>query len=468
MKDYSKKKHLKQLQFIERGVGLRMIDLIITICSVVLVSHFFKFDYFSAFESNLWVWILTYSFYFLMFGEVFELYHLSKTYDFYFSVRSIFLTTIFTTIAYIFTPVITPILPNSRIEIMIFFQAIIWPLIIWRGIYSQFLFRPLFLKNTLIIGKNDEVENTINTILAHSKEYKTVGYISPTAVINISDEIQWFSIPQHHLESIIKENDISIIIMSSNSLKELPIILSSEILKLYKKGVMVISVTDFLEHITRRISTTRLNASFYEHFTYSRYNKDTLYLSLIRVFDIFTSLIGLSVFLGLIPIIWGINLILNKGTFFYKQQRVGKNGVHYTIYKLRTMVQDAEKGEPLWAKKDDIRATPFGRFLRKTRVDEIPQFYNVLKGEMSIIGPRPERPEFVKLLEDKLPFYAIRHIINPGLTGWAQVEYPYANTIEDQEMKLRYDLYYIKERSLLLDIKIILKTINTILFYKGY
>lgn len=161
------------------------------------------------------------------------------------------------------------------------------------------------------------------------------------------------------------------------------------------------------------------------------------------------------------------NLFGNKGPLFYGQERVGKRGESFRIYKLRSMVTDAEKNGAVWAKKNDARITKFGRFLRLTRLDEVPQFYNILKGDMSLIGPRPERPEFVKDLEKKIPFYAIRHVVRPGLTGWAQVNYPYANTIEEQETKLRYDLFYIKERSAFLDFKILIKTISTVLFFKG-
>ena len=131
------------------------------------------------------------------------------------------------------------------------------------------------------------------------------------------------------------------------------------------------------------------------------------------------------------------------------------------------MVENAETNGAVWAVKNDNRITAFGKFLRNTRLDEFPQFYNILKGDMSIIGPRPERPEFVKDLENKIPFYAIRNVVRPGLTGWAQVNYPYANTVEEQEIKLRYDLYYIKERSAFMDFKILIKTITTVLFYRG-
>jgi lipopolysaccharide/colanic/teichoic acid biosynthesis glycosyltransferase len=169
----------------------------------------------------------------------------------------------------------------------------------------------------------------------------------------------------------------------------------------------------------------------------------------------------------MIPLVFLANLFFNKGPLFYLQKRVGKGGNLFNILKFRTMVPNAETNGAEWAKKNDIRITKFGKFLRSTRLDEVPQFINILKGEMSIIGPRPERPEFVKELSENYPFYTIRNVIKPGLTGWAQVEYPYASSKEEQYIKLRYDLYYIKERNLLLDFKIIIKTISTILFYRG-
>ena len=149
------------------------------------------------------------------------------------------------------------------------------------------------------------------------------------------------------------------------------------------------------------------------------------------------------------------------------QQRIGKNGIPFEIYKLKTMIVNAEQEGAVFAKVNDIRVTPFGRFLRKTRIDEVPQFINVLKGEMALIGPRPERPIFVDEIAKNIPLYQTRHVIKPGLTGWAQVNYPYGVSLEDSLMKLRYDLYYIKHRSLFLDINIVMKTLSTILFARG-
>lgn len=131
------------------------------------------------------------------------------------------------------------------------------------------------------------------------------------------------------------------------------------------------------------------------------------------------------------------------------------------------MVKDAEKNGAVFAATNDVRITPFGKFLRKSRLDEVPQFINILKGDMSIVGPRPERPIFVKQIAEQLPFYQTRHVIKPGLTGWAQVNHAYTNTIDDALIKLQYDLFYIKHRSIFLDINVLIKTIGTVLFYKG-
>jgi lipopolysaccharide/colanic/teichoic acid biosynthesis glycosyltransferase len=187
----------------------------------------------------------------------------------------------------------------------------------------------------------------------------------------------------------------------------------------------------------------------------------------IRLTDFCLSLVGLFFLLIIIPIIYLINLIANKGELFYTQERVGKNGMVFNIYKFRSMVANAEANGAVFATENDSRVTAFGKFLRKSRIDEIPQFLNILKGDMAIIGPRPERPVFVNEIAEKMPYYQIRHVIKPGLTGWAQVCYPYGASIDDSLMKLQYDLYYIKHRSIILDIEIISKTLSTVLFYRG-
>jgi exopolysaccharide biosynthesis polyprenyl glycosylphosphotransferase len=157
----------------------------------------------------------------------------------------------------------------------------------------------------------------------------------------------------------------------------------------------------------------------------------------------------------------------SRGPVLYKQERVGRNGRTFMVMKFRSMRTDAEKDGPVWARSEDDRVTRMGRIMRKTRLDEIPQFWNILKGEMNFVGPRPERPHFVKQLAEEIPYYEQRHLIEPGLTGWAQIKYPYGSSIEDARQKLQYDLYYIKNQSLALDATILFETVKTILFGRG-
>jgi exopolysaccharide biosynthesis polyprenyl glycosylphosphotransferase len=186
-----------------------------------------------------------------------------------------------------------------------------------------------------------------------------------------------------------------------------------------------------------------------------------------RCIDILLSLI-LAVLCA--PVMAGAALIIrmeSPGPVFYKQERVGKARHLFQVIKFRSMVEDAEKDGAVWASTNDSRVTRFGSFMRKTRIDELPQLFNVLKGEMSLVGPRPERPVFVERLKEAIPFYDIRHAVRPGVTGWAQVCYPYGASEEDALRKLEYDLYYIKHMSVPLDLLVIFRTVKTVLFAKG-
>lgn len=189
-----------------------------------------------------------------------------------------------------------------------------------------------------------------------------------------------------------------------------------------------------------------------------------------RAFDISISLVILLLMLPILMLTAILIFIESglKGPIFYRQKRVGFNGEHFQLLKFRSMVVDAEKqGEAQWAKKNDARVTRVGKFIRKVRIDELPQLINILRGDMSIVGPRPERPEFVAELENHLPYYSSRHRVKPGLAGWAQLKYPYGASKEDAYNKLQYDLYYVKNHSLMMDILILLQTIEVILLGKG-
>jgi exopolysaccharide biosynthesis polyprenyl glycosylphosphotransferase len=226
-------------------------------------------------------------------------------------------------------------------------------------------------------------------------------------------------------------------------------------------GVRVSSYADFVEEKYGRIPVEQIDASWL--FSSRLDIAHPYYLGLKRLVDVAISSLALVV--GW-PVVMAAALAIrleSPGQAFYSQTRVGRFNRHFRIYKLRTMVIDSEKDGPQWATNRDPRITRVGAFLRKTRLDELPQLWNVLKGEMALVGPRPERPEFVETLSQSVPFYRQRHLVKPGLTGWAQINYPYGANVRDACNKLTYDFYYIKNASLALDLQIMLRTFGALM-----
>jgi sugar transferase (PEP-CTERM system associated) len=222
----------------------------------------------------------------------------------------------------------------------------------------------------------------------------------------------------------------------------------------------------FYERLTGRVSLDMMRPSWLIFSSRARQARASVVLRAVfhRGMALFGALVSLPIALATAALI----KLDSPGPVLYSQERVGKNGRAFHVYKFRSMRTDAEKDGPVWASKEgDARTTRVGRVIRKIRVDEIPQFWNILRGDMNFVGPRPERPHFVKQLAEEIPFYEQRHLIPPGLTGWAQIKYPYGASIEDARQKLQYDLYYIKNQSLLLDAVILFETVKTILFGRG-
>ena len=453
------------LNISERKLYLRVLDIGFMLLGLYVFNALFKFDYFDFSSPNSKLWISTLIIYLLVCGEIFEMYNLKVASNKYLIFRSTVITVLFTTLFYVFTPVISPVLPMNRLQLAYFSLTIFFSIFINRILYIQLIFSPRFLKNILLIAEVNQLESLIDAIQNKSAN-RIVAYVSD-APMEGNDTAVFSAIDNANLEDIVKEEGINEIVVSSNALKFMTPALNIQLIGLFEKGLAIRSSNNFIEEENHRISETQLTSDFYNYFTFSKSHQNNFYLAFRRFLDVFFSLFGILIFVVLIPFVFIANLFSNKGKLLYTQKRVGKRGKKFRIIKFRSMVVNAEENGAEWAQKNDIRVTPFGRTLRKLRLDEIPQFINVLKGEMSLIGPRPERPEFVKLLEKELPFYAIRHVVKPGLTGWAQVMYPYAHSVEDQHKKLMYDLYYIKEQNLLMDLEIVIKTISTILFFRG-
>ena len=231
------------------------------------------------------------------------------------------------------------------------------------------------------------------------------------------------------------------------------------------KGKTVIEFYRFYESTTGKIPVSLIGESWFLENVIELDKRK--FEQIKRFIDIVLAVLFFIPFTLLAPFTALAIKLTSKGSVFYKQKRLGKNGKVFEIIKFRSMAKDSEKDGVKWAEKDDKRVTAVGKFLRKTRLDELPQILSILKGDLSFVGPRPERPEFVSELSQKIPHYSMRHIVKPGLSGWAQINFPYGSSVDDSMQKLQYDLYYIKNRSLVLEIVIILKTIMTVLRIEG-
>ena len=447
----------------ERKILLRFMDVAFVILILFLIGHFFEFNYFK-FSSTNYYWTIVLAIYLNFFGTIFEMYNLQTASNRFQVTKSIVLTSALTTLFYLLTPIFTPVLPSNRLQIVLFFFAIFVALLIWRNFYIVFLASHRFVKKVLFIANSNEIDELVKELFSVNPHYKVMGYVA-------TDDHPVFTqitlINELELEDFIYKNYVSEIVVTQIQNKHNSQQLYAELLGYLESGLVIRQYKEVYENSTYRLPIDFKSKEIYKFFPFSRSNQNKLYVYFSRFMDVLFSTIGLLGLLVIAPVLWFVNLFVNKGHFFYTQERVGKNGIPFTIYKLRTMVKDAEKDGAVFATTNDTRITPFGRFLRKSRIDELPQFINVLKGDMALIGPRPERPIFVNEIAASIPLYQTRHVIKPGLTGWAQVNYSYGSNLEDSLMKLRYDLYYIKHRSLFLDINIVIKTMSTVLLYKG-
>jgi sugar transferase (PEP-CTERM system associated) len=323
-----------------------------------------------------------------------------------------------------------------------------------------------FKESVLIVGSGRLAKN-VGEIL-HTKRdlgYKIVGFIDNDPeklgkkIVNpgvIGD--------YKKLTQIIEQWNIKKVIVALPDRRgNLPL---NELLQCKVKGIKIIDGVSFYEQISGKISVEELKPSW---LIFSGGFKKPRSLQILkRLFDITFSIIGL--FLAF-PIFLLVPLLIRLGSpgpVFYRQERVGENGRIFTLLKFRSMTLNAESvSGPVWAKKDDPRVTRVGKILRKTRIDELPQMVNVLKGEMSFVGPRPERAHFIEELIEKIPYYSIRHTVKPGITGWAQIKFRYGSSVDDALEKLQYDLFYVKNMSLFFDLTVVFQTIKIVLIGAG-
>ena len=449
----------------ERKILLRLFDVLFIFLTLGLVSKFFNFDYFNL-SATRWTWALLLILYYFVFAAIFELYDLQKAASFQSTLKNGVLAVSSTVLFFILTPFFTPVLPENRLQIVIFFLAIIGGLLIWRYAYISLISAPRFNKRIVLVGNSFDINLIAENLHKADPNYRVIGFVNTDEIKALNFDRRLKPIEVKDLVKAIKRYSVSEIVVSSTS-KGVSVELYNQLIKLLEEGFPIREYTQVYEEITHRVPVQHVERDFYKYFPFSRSNKNRFYLFISSFFNAIFAILVLSLTILLLPLILVGNVLGNRGPLLYRQKRVGMNGKVFEIIKFRTMVVNAEDAGAQWATKEDKRITPFGKFLRNTRLDEIPQCINILKGEMSLIGPRPERPIFVKKLSAEIPFYEIRHVVKPGLTGWAQVRGRYAESVDDTLEKLQYDLYYIKHRSFFLDLNILLKTISTVIYYRG-
>ncbi len=329
----------------------------------------------------------------------------------------------------------------------------------WRGAYSWMVKQPFMRERVYVLGTGERAERLVNGLRRRSAlGIEVVGWTG-----NVEGELTRESVAADLLEMARGRGLHRVIVAIPDRRGTLPV---EELLELRLGGVRVEEATSWLEKISGRIEVEQLYPSwliFTEGFRFS------VFFRLVRrVLNFSVALLALVVSLPLLPFIVLAIRLDSPGPVLYRQQRVGRRGKIFFCYKFRTMRQDAEADTgATWATDNDPRITRVGKFLRASRLDEIPQLWCVLKGDMHFVGPRPERPEFVEWLSKEIPYYGVRHVVRPGITGWAQVQYKYGNTMEDAREKLQYDLFYIKNASIGLDLLIMFQTIKIVALGRG-
>ncbi|MBA4773483.1 MAG: TIGR03013 family PEP-CTERM/XrtA system glycosyltransferase [Sphingomonas sp.] len=321
-----------------------------------------------------------------------------------------------------------------------------------------------FKRRIVVLGAGSRAQRLKTLSQTPGSAFVVVGYVSMSEANRVIPEAIARDAIYNLADHVVLLNASEVVLALEERRNSLPL---KDLLRIKTTGVHVNEISTFLERETGRVDLDSVNPSwliFSDGFSSGR----MLSSAFKRLFDIAASLMLLALTMPVMAMTAIAIKLESKGPVFYRQRRVGLYNVGFDIIKLRSMRQDAEAaGKAVWAEKDDPRITRVGRFIRKVRIDELPQAWSVLKGEMSFVGPRPERPQFVEDLEQKLPYYAERHMVKPGITGWAQINYPYGASIEDARQKLEYDLYYAKNYSPFLDLLILIQTIRVVLWPEG-
>lgn len=332
----------------------------------------------------------------------------------------------------------------------------------WRTVYLSILTLPFFAKNVVFVG-NDPFLQQLSALLAQrsADQYHVLGHMDGS----MGDDDTATNGAVDYLKRVVERMNISELVVGAQALASRPTL--EGLVECRNLGVKITPAEELYEQLLQQVPVGQIDHHWIMELP-MRAQQNRIYIAVKRLVDIVLASVGLILFAILLPFIAAAIWLDSRRPIFYSQLRTGYRGRTFRVWKLRTMRRNAEaNNEARWTVPGDERITRVGRFLRRARLDELPQLWNIVRGDMSFVGPRPERPEFVDQLEKVIPFYRTRLSVKPGLTGWAQVNEGYGSSVEDAVTKLQYDLYYVKQQSLLLDLKCIGRTVSSVVALKG-
>lgn len=467
------------LRVSERKLLLFVVDAFLVNCSLIVALLIFT-ELLPSLRAGVQVykWFVTLTAVWLAISAIFDIYNLARAASLNYSLRAAIPTAALTAGFYTTIPWLTPPIEH-RSQVFGFALLAIISVGIWRVLYARLFVQPTFQHRALIVGAGRSGRALVGALQAEfnrngANPFQGTGYIllgfidDDPALLNQTVEKVPVLGDSERLVEIARRLRADEIIISITHAHRIQAKLFEAILDCREMGLPITAMPTVYERLTGRVAVEHASRNM-ELATGQKSGPFFRFYRLIkRGMDLSLALVGVVLLLMLIPLVALANAFISPGPLFFRQERVGYAGRPFVVFKFRSMVPDAE-GEhgAQWAQEGDGRVTPVGRWLRHTHLDELPQVINVLRGEMSIVGPRPERPEFVAQLSRDIPFYRARHSVRPGITGWAQIHQNYGDSVEGAREKLEYDLYYVKHATPISDVLIILRTMSKVLGLQG-
>jgi len=451
--------------------GGKIRSLLILIGDILIVpfsyvaGYYLRFGTLLGFREKFALWfipLMTLSY--LAIFHFFDLYKLKKN---YFTISSFVIISLSIAAASVFVSFLNYaifLFPIGRGILAMANLVLLFSAFVWRGLCYQlfkYLIKPMRL---IIVGAGKAGQEITQVIESAGEDFEVIGFIE-------DDENEIKKSAQKENIKILGASNLLLTLAEKHRIDQIVFAygeqenpqLTNNILQARLRGIEVINMPEMYQNLKLRIPINYVEDDWFLKEKGFEYPKNILIMKAKRLIDIVVSLFITLISLPFLPIFALFIKINSRGPVFYIQKRVGQNESVFSLCKFRSMIDKAEENEAVWAAENDKRITLVGRILRILHLDELPQFWNVIKGEMSLVGPRPERPEFVEELKKKIPYYSLRHFMKPGITGWAQVNFPYASSLEDSQEKLEYELYYISHMNLLFDMRILLKTAQKII-----